>query len=77
MHDVHGNRAREKTALMPDPYLGAHAALLLRTRVMNVDCGTLGRNLGDSPSACGLGEPRIGDRSRWSLLTFGTTPAVK
>ena len=77
MYDLRGNRAREKTALMPDPL-----------RRSSFGCTTLDSHrgyghgapkegpVGTLPQPASLGSLGKPDGSLWSLSTCGTTSVV-
>ena len=78
MYGLRGNRAREKTALMPDPLRrSSFGCTTLDSRRMDMDMVRPRKDpWGLSPSRGALGSLGYPDGSLWSLSTCGTTSVV-
>ena len=78
MYGLRGNRAREKTALMPDPLRrSSFGCTTLDSRRMDMDMVRPRKDpWGLSPSRRALGSLGYPDGSLWSLSTCGTTSVV-
>ena len=78
MYGLRGNRAREKTALTPDPSRRSSlGCTTLDSRRMDMDVVRPRKDpWGLSPSRRALGSLGYPDGSLWSLSTCGTTSVV-
>ena len=77
MHGLRGNRAREKTALMPDPLRESSFGCTTLDSRRGYGHGALKEGpVGTLPRPAALGSLGQPDGSLWSLSTCGTTSVV-
>ena len=77
MYGLRGNRAREKTALMPDPLRRSSFGCATLDSRREYGYGVPGEGpVGTLPQPAALGSLGQPDGSLWSLSTCGTTSVV-